>query len=362
MTFRYSFEGLCSDQKKVFQVEKLTLALISGGDSPERQVSLASGDQVFEALNPEKYRIERFDPKTDLARLAASAPDIDAALIVLHGPMGEDGTLQGMLDLLDIPYQGSGVLGSALAMNKLISKQIYEQNGLKVPSYAVLTAGDAIAPERLADLLGLPLVIKPVVGGSSIGMSLVRSVEGIPDAIQEALDQDRSALVESYVPGTELTCAVIGNDCTEAYPVVEIRPGKDHEFFDYTAKYTAGATTEICPAEIPGDIAAEVQSIAQIAHAALCCRGYSRTDVILSQGELYTIETNTIPGMTRTSLLPLSAQAAGVDFDSLLDRLILLGLEDYTKKRPARDRNRLQRILKAFPILSDNEQEPQRHR
>jgi D-alanine-D-alanine ligase len=334
-------------------VEKLTIALLSGGDSPERQVSIDSGDQVFEALNKEKYRILRFDPKTDLSVLAASAPDIDAALIILHGPMGEDGTLQGMLDLLDIPYQGSGVLGSALAMNKLISKQIYEKNGLLVPPYAVVSNGDNIDPERIVEQLGLPLVVKPVSGGSSIGMSLVKSVKAIPGAIRKALEQDRSALVESYLPGTELTCAVIGNDCVETYPVVEIRPGKDHEFFDYDAKYLAGATKEICPADVPENIALRVQGIAKTAHAALCCRGYSRTDVILSQEELYVIETNTIPGMTRTSLLPLSAQAAGVDFSSLLDRLILLGLEDYSKKRLIRDRNRLQRILKALPVLSE---------
>jgi D-alanine-D-alanine ligase len=334
-------------------VEKLTLALLSGGDSPERQVSLNSGDQVFEALDKEKYRIKRFDPKTDLADLAASAPDIDTALIILHGPMGEDGTLQGMLDLLDIPYQGSGVLGSALAMNKRISKQMFEKSGLRVPPYTVVSNGDPVTPQRIVHELGLPLVVKPVAGGSSIGMSLVKSVKAIPGAIQKALEQDDSALVESYLPGTELTCAVIGNDCLETYPVVEIRPGKEYEFFDYKAKYLAGATTEICPADIPEEIAGQVKAIAKTAHAALSCRGYSRTDVILSQGELYVIETNTIPGMTRTSLLPLSAQAAGVDFSSLLDRLILLGLEDHTKKHNIRDRNRLQRILKALPVLSE---------
>jgi D-alanine-D-alanine ligase len=333
-------------------VEKLTIALLSGGDSPERQVSLNSGDQVFEALDKEKYRVIRFDPKTDLAELAASASGIDAALIILHGPMGEDGTLQGMLDLLDIPYQGSGVLGSALAMNKLISKKMYEENGLLVPPYSVASNLEDANPERIARELGLPLVVKPVMGGSSIGMSLVKSVKGIPGAIQTALQQGRSALVESYLPGTELTCAVIGNDHLETYPVVEIRPGENHDFFDYKAKYTEGATTEICPANIPDDISERVKAVAKTAHAALGCRGYSRTDVILSQKDIFVIETNTIPGMTRTSLLPLSAQAAGVDFSSLLDRLILLGLEDYTNKHNIRNHDRLKRILRAVPVLS----------
>lgn len=334
-------------------MEKLTIALLSGGDSSERQVSLDSGDQVFEALDKEKYRIMRFDPKTDLVDLAAAAPKIDAALIILHGPMGEDGTIQGMLDLLDIPYQGSGVLGSALAMDKLVSKQMYEKYSLQTPEYLVTTGNESLDPDRVIDQLGLPLVVKPVVGGSSIGMTIVRSVKDLPAAIEKALEQDRSALVESYLSGTELTCAVIGNDILEAYPVVEIRPGEGHEFFDYKAKYGVGASKEICPAEIPNDIAGQVQSISKTAHKALFCRGYSRTDFIYSLGTLYVIETNTIPGMTRTSLLPLSAHVAGIGFSGLLDRLILLGLEDYTKRRNIRDRARLQRILHAMPILSE---------
>ena len=334
-------------------MEKLTIALISGGDSPERQVSLNSGDQVYEALNKEKYSIQRFDPKTDLAHIVSGASQIDAALVILHGPLGEDGTIQGMLDLLDIPYQGSGVLGSALAMDKLVSKQLYEKNGLRVPSYLVTTKDAPLDPRSCIDVLGLPLVIKPVSGGSSIGMSIVRSMDDLQEAIEKALEQDRSALVESYISGTELTCPVIGNDQLEAYPVVEIRPGENFEFFDYQAKYTAGATMEICPAEIPEKTAMELQSISKTAHNVLNCRGYSRTDAILSDGQLFIIETNTIPGMTRTSLLPLSAQAAGIDFSSLLDKLILLGIEDHTKKIHIRDRNRLHRILRAIPILSE---------
>jgi D-alanine-D-alanine ligase len=196
-------------------------------------------------------------------------------------------------------------------------------------------------------------VIKPVAGGSSIGMSIVRSMDEFQAAIETALAQDRAALVESHISGTELTCAVIGNEVLETYPVVEIRPGDDFEFFDYQAKYTAGATMEICPAEIPEETALEVKSISETAHNVLHCRGYSRTDVILSNEKLFVIETNTIPGMTRTSLLPLSAQAAGIEFSSLLDKLILLGIEDYTKKINIRDRNRLKRILKALPVLTD---------
>jgi D-alanine-D-alanine ligase len=332
-------------------LEKLTIALISGGDSSERQVSLNSGDQVYEALNKDKYRIQRYDPKTDLAELASGAPQIDAALIILHGPLGEDGTIQGMLDLLDIPYQGSGVLGSALAMDKLFSKQMYVKSGLLVPPYLVATESALLDPEHCVDTLGLPLVVKPVAGGSSIGMSIVRSKDDFKDAVEKALAQDHTALIESYISGTELTCSVIGNDQLETYPVVEIRPGEGFEFFDYQAKYTAGATKEICPADIPEKIAMEVKSTSITAHNVLKCRGYSRTDFILNGGKLFVIETNTIPGMTRTSLLPLSAQVAGIEFSSLLDKLIILGIDDYIRKINIRNRKRLQRSMKVMPIL-----------
>lgn len=338
-------------------MNRLTLALLSGGASSERSVSRKSGKQVLNALNKNKYRVVPYDPLTDLGKLVADAPEIDAALIILHGPMGEDGTIQGILDLLDIPYQGSGVLGSALAMNKLASKHLYEKAGLPTPSYRVFFKGDPASPEQCASALGLPLVVKPVAGGSSIGMSLVRSPEALLPAIEKAFEQDQLVLVETYLKGRELTCAVVGNDQLEAYPVVEIIPGEDHEFFDYEAKYTIGASREICPANIDPAVAEKAKKMAKTAHTALFCRGYSRTDLILcdtasSRPELYVIETNTIPGMTRTSLLPLSAAACGIGFSRLLDKLIYLGLEEHTKKSRIRDRRRLRRILRAMPELS----------
>ncbi len=330
-------------------MKPLTVALISGGDSSERQVSIDSGNEVFDALDKGKYQILRYDPKTDLGKLTLDAPQIDAALIILHGPFGEDGTLQGMLDLLDIPYQGSGVLGSALSMNKLASKQMYEKNGLLSPPYLAILKGDTVNPEWCVERLGLPLVVKPAVGGSSIGMSIARSAQDLPAAVEKAFEHDRCTLIETYLSGTELTCSVIGNDQLETYPLVEIRPGEASEFFDYLAKYTPGASVEICPAEVADDIALEAQSIAKKAHIALFCRGYSRTDFILSNGLLYVIETNTIPGMTRTSLLPKSAAAAGLSFSELLDRLIYLSLDDHVKKSNIRDLNRLERIRQALP-------------
>lgn len=314
-------------------MKKLTIALLSGGISTERQVSLSSGDQVYDALDKTKYKVLRYDPKTDLTRLIADAPQIDVALIILHGPFGEDGTVQGLLDLLHIPYQGAGVLGSALSMNKLVSKQLYELAGLPVPAYQAVKCGEPIDPAGYVERLGLPLVIKPATGGSSIGMSIVKKSAEIQRALDEAFKHDETVLIETYIKGVELTGAVIGNDRPEALPIVEIVPDKFHEFFDYEAKYTAGVTEEICPARIDDNLTAMAQDFAVRAHQALFCKGYSRTDMMLRGQELFVLETNTIPGMTATSLLPQAAAVAGISFSRLLDRLIQLSLEAYQKTK-----------------------------
>ncbi len=314
-------------------MKKLTVALLSGGISSEREVSLNSGNQVYEALDKEKYTIIRYDPKTDIDRLIADAPRIDAALIILHGSYGEDGTVQGLLDLLDIPYQGSGILGSALAMNKLVSKQLYEQSGLPIPPYIVIRRSDNIDPEECTRRLGMPLVIKPVNGGSSIGMSIVKSKDSLKSSVDAAFAYDDTILVETYIKGVEITGGIIGNDNLEALPLVEIIPDKKYDFFDYTAKYTAGATREVCPARIDDALTDKAQTYAMMAHRALFCKGYSRTDMILKNKEIYVLETNTIPGMTPTSLFPFAAEAAGISFSQLLDKLIELSIEGYRKSR-----------------------------
>ncbi len=308
-------------------MQKLTVALLSGGISSEREVSLNSGNQVFAALDKQKYTVRRYDPKTDLQRLVADAPRIDAALIILHGPYGEDGTIQGLLDLLDVPYQGSGVLGSAVAMNKLVSKQLYQQVGLPVPAYLALKSSDAVDSAAIAARLGLPVVIKPVQGGSSVGMSIVRSEKDLPEAIKKAFAYDATVLVEAYIDGIEITGGVLGNSAPEALPLIEIIPDQSHEFFDYEAKYTAGVTEEICPARIDEALAEKARTYAVMAHEVLNCRGYSRTDMMLKGRDLFVLETNTIPGMTATSLFPQAAAAAGLPFGRLLDRLIELSLE-----------------------------------
>lgn len=308
-------------------MEKLTVALLAGGISSEREVSLHSGEQVYDALDKDKYHIRQYDPQSDLARLVQDAPKIDIAMIILHGPFGEDGTIQGLLDLLNIPYQGSGVLGSALAMNKVVSKQLYEKAGLPVIPYQVYERDEAVDAEKCASRLGLPLVVKPVAAGSSVGMSIVRSAADLPAALDKAGEFDKAILVESFIAGTELTAGVIGNEQLEALPIIEIIPDDSHEFFDYEAKYTAGVTREICPARINEELTQKAQNYAKISHRALFCRGYSRTDMILQENEIYVMETNTIPGMTATSLFPQAAQAAGMSFSQVLDKLIELGLE-----------------------------------
>jgi D-alanine-D-alanine ligase len=308
-------------------MKKLILALLSGGISSEREVSIASGNQVYEALDSEKYDIIRYDPKTDLPRLVADAHKIDVALIILHGPFGEDGTIQGLLDLLEIPYQGSGVLGSAIGMNKLVSKQLYEKSGLRVPPYMVIKRDYVLNPAKCEKRLGLPLVVKPVGSGSSVGISIVKSIDLLTDAIDKAFAHDDAVLIEAYIDGIELTGGVIGNDKIEALPIIEIIPDKSHDFFDYKAKYTAGATQEICPARIDDALTKKAQAVAKTAHTALFCKGYSRTDMILKNQDLFVLETNTIPGMTATSLLPIAADTAGIPFSRLLDRLIELSIE-----------------------------------
>ena len=310
-------------------MQKLTVALLAGGISSEREISLQSGEQVYAALDKNKYNILQFDPKTDLARLVQDAAKIDVALIILHGPYGEDGTVQGLLELLHIPYQGSGVLGSALAMNKIATKKLYEKAGLPVPAYVVYDRGDRVDTEKYAAQIGLPLVVKPVEAGSSVGMSIVKTAADLQRALEKAGEYGKTVLVESYIEGTELTGGVIGNTELEALPLIEIIPNKTYEFFDYEAKYTAGATQEICPARIDEELTQKAQSYAKIAHRALFCRGYSRTDMILRDGEIYVLETNTIPGMTATSLLPQAAQKAGMNFSRLLDKLIDLGMEEH---------------------------------
>ena len=306
---------------------KLRLALIAGGVSAEREVSLRGAAGVEQALNRDRYEVVRYDPATDLARIAADAANIDAAFILLHGVHGEDGTIQGFLDLLGIPYQGAGVLGSALAMDKNLAKVMYRLAGLPVAPWVMVEPGDLRDSGRIESAVGLPCVVKPVRQGSSIGMSIVRTLDQLPAALALALRHDGEVMVEAFLKGRELTAGVLGNSELTALPLIEIIPDSRYDFFNYEAKYQPGATREVCPAPVSETVRARAQDYAVRAHRSLQLRGYSRTDMILVGEELYLLETNTIPGMTPTSLLPQAAAEAGLPFVALLDRLIELALE-----------------------------------
>lgn len=306
---------------------KIRLALIAGGTSDEREVSLRGATGVEQALDPARYEVVRYDPATDLARIAVDAAKIDVAFLLLHGVNGEDGTIQGFLDLLGIPYQGAGVLGSALAMDKNLAKTLYRLHGLPVAPWVMAVPDDLADTGRILAEVGLPCVVKPVRQGSSIGMSIVRDAAKLPEALLLALRHDTGVMVEQYIRGRELTAGVLGNSPLKPLPLVEIIPDARFEFFDYEAKYQPGASREICPAEVSEAVRRQAQDYAVRAHRCLQLRGYSRTDMILADDGLYLLETNTIPGMTPTSLLPQAAAAAGYSFSALLDRLIELAQE-----------------------------------
>ncbi len=308
--------------------DKIKLALVCGGRSAEREVSLSGAEGVKEALDRDKYDVTVYDPKSDILRIVADANKIDVAFILLHGKYGEDGTIQGLFDMLDIPYQGSGVLGSALAMDKHLSKVVYRASGIPTPDWITLESSKDINPEEIVRKLGLPLMIKPCTQGSSVGMARVDDASALGDALREAFKWDSRVMAEAFTKGREITAGVIGNRELHALPLVEIIPGEKYDFFDMEAKYKPGATREVCPAEIDEEVAVRARNIGIMAHRALSLRGYSRTDMILTEdGAIKVLETNTIPGMTPTSLFPQAAAAAGMDFSSLLDRLIELALE-----------------------------------
>lgn len=310
----------------------LHIAVLLGGSSSEREVSLKSGQAVINALPPSKYKVTSLDPSRGLKQLIDIAPTLDAALIMLHGPGGEDGTIQALLDLLNVPYQCSGVLGCAIAMNKSISKDIYSQKGLPIADGIVLSQQQQKqALQLLPPALDWPVVVKPVSEGSSFGVSIVKKAGDLHAALDKAFALDNEILIEEFLEGVELTVGVMGNQTPEPLPVIEIIPPQG-AFFDYEAKYVAGQSQEICPARIAEKDARLVQELAVIAHNALQLKGYSRSDFILTKNKgPIILETNTVPGMTNNSLLPLAARTAGMSFDQLVDKLVELALESKKK-------------------------------
>jgi D-alanine-D-alanine ligase len=302
------------------------VAVLRGGTSAEREVSLNTGDQVARALTEHGDLPECIDT-ADLGfieRLRAGR--FDAVFICLHGRRGEDGTVQGLLELLGLPYVGSGVLASALAMDKVVSKVVFEAAGLRTPGWQALRSGGPVDIGAVIDELGGKLVVKPVSEGSSVGMSIVHEPAELPAAIDLAFRHDSTVLVERYVTGVEVTVGVVGNDELTVLPTLEIVP--EHEYYDYDSKYVPGMSRHIIPARVSDTAREECARMAEEAHRVLGCRGVSRADMIVAEGgEVFLLEVNTIPGMTSTSLLPDAARAAGIEFPELCSRLVDLALE-----------------------------------
>ncbi len=309
------------------EIELRRVAVIMGGVSAEREVSLRSGAAVAAALRELGYRVLEVDlGPSALEQLTALRSEVDAAFLALHGRLGEDGTVQGALELLGVPYTGSGVLASALAMDKRMSKRIFRSEGIPVAEDVTITAADVRGAglmrvaEGIALDLGFPCMVKPAGEGSTLGSSRASNTEELEEALREALGYDEVVLVERYIRGRELTVGLLGEE-PETLPVLEIVASKG--VYDYECKYTKGMTEYLVPAPIPDKLAAELQRLAVKAHRALGCEGVSRVDFMVDgEGRAYCLEVNTLPGMTELSLVPKAAAAAGYSFKEMVERIL----------------------------------------
>lgn len=291
------------------------VAVLMGGRSAEREISLKSGTMVLGALKKGGVDAHAFDPR-DSGLDALKSQRFDRAFIALHGRFGEDGTVQGALEYLGIPYTGSGVMASALAMDKWRTKLLWQAAGLPTPPYELMTA--RADPADLARKLGLPLMMKPAREGSSIGMSKVTSVEKIAPAYELATRYDDVVIAERFIEGVELTAAILGD---EALPLIRLETPR--EFYDYEAKYFANDTRYVCPCGLPADQEQSIRRLAQEAFRVLGCSGWGRVDLMLDrEGNPYLLEVNTVPGMTDHSLVPMAARARGISFEDLVTRIL----------------------------------------
>ncbi len=290
------------------------VGVLMGGLSAEREVSLKTGAAIAKALREQGIDVIEIDVGRDLIQVLQSNP-IDIAFVALHGTVGEDGVIQGVLEYLEIPYTGSGVLGSALCMNKVVSREVCMVHEIPVPPGTVIDISlNPTAGGPKVDELGLPVVVKPPEQGSTVGVSIVREENELKEALLLALRYGDQVLVERYIAGKELTVGVLGD---QAFPIIEICPKSG--FYDYTSKYTSGMTEYLVPAPLDPETTARVQDLALRAHKVLQCLGATRVDFRLSEdGTPYFLEVNTIPGMTETSLLPKAAAKAGYSFGDLV--------------------------------------------
>lgn len=290
------------------------IALLMGGPGEEREVSLKSGEAIKEALVENGYEVLSIIIDDKLAGLVEKLLSVDLVFLGLHGNIGENGTIQGFLDTLGIIYTGSGPLGSALCMDKNISKIIAQKNNVLTPNWQLLNNKRIDENE-----FNYPIVVKPNGQGSTVGLSIVNSDEEFEPALDFAFKYDSSVLVEEYIEGRELTVMVLDG---KAYPVCEIIPS--HQFYDYECKYTAGMSEYICPAEIDSTLTDKIKKVSENLFDLLQCDNYSRADFRMdNQNNFWFLEMNTLPGMTETSLVPMSALAGGISFNDLINKIVM---------------------------------------
>ena len=303
----------------------MKIAILYGGESPEREVSLKSGKCVYYALR-KKYDVKLFDPskKNFINKFLKFNPDI--VFIALHGGIGENGAIQGFCETLKIPYTGSGILPSALCLNKIICKEILSYHKIPTPPFVVIEKNKPIKMK-----FKFPVVVKPANLGSTIGVKIVYNKEQMFSAIKEAFSIDEEVFIEKYIDGKEVTVGIIGNEEIEVLPIIEIRTRKG--FYDYKAKYTPGESFHIIPPELPKNLIKKVENIAIKTYKVLKCSGFARMEIIIDKkNRPFVLDVNTIPGLTKVSLLPDAAKFKGISFSQLCEIILNLGLEKWKKK------------------------------
>jgi D-alanine-D-alanine ligase len=307
------------------------IGVLCGGLSEEREVSLRTGEAIYQGLLAKGYKVTKYDVNRDFLYNLKKG-EFDLAFIALHGKYGEDGTIQGYLELLDIPYTGSGVLASSIAMNKIMTKKLLSLETIPTPKFATLKKADirednlGAEVDRILNTIPLPVVVKAPTQGSSIGVYFVNAKEELAPAIKEAFQYDEEILIEEMLKGKELTVSILGNNEPLALPAIEIISNTG--VYDYESKYTVGLSEHLIPAGISHEQEDLIKRYALAAYKAVGCRGLARVDFMLKENtEPMVLEINTIPGMTNTSLFPDAAKAAGIEFPELVDKLVKLALE-----------------------------------
>ncbi len=323
---------------------KIRVAVLYGGRSGEHEVSVRSAESIVAAMNPAKYEISRifitpdgrWDPRPILPEPGAN-PGIDVVFPVLHGTFGEDGTVQGLLELAGLPYVGAGVLASAVSMDKEVTKRLCRERGLPVVECVTL-AREHLQPEDVERELAYPVFVKPANLGSSVGISKAHNREELVEALRLAAEYDRKIIVEREVIGREIECSVLGNEAPQAAVPCEILPSRD--FYDYEDKYLLNQARTVVPADLPRETVEEVRRLAVECYRAVECEGMARVDFLLESAtsHLFINEINTIPGFTSISMYPKMWEAAGISYPALIDRLIELALARQSARRATRFR------------------------